>query len=53
VSRLIQNLLREALARPEAQEPPEPPFRVVTFGDTGLQPGARWESLQEIDDDLP
>lgn len=53
VSKLIETILRDALARLPDEEPPEPPFELITFQGSGLAPGVNWQRVDEVDDDLP
>jgi hypothetical protein len=43
LTRLIEDALREALARRAAQQPGKP-FKMKTFGGSGLQPGVNLDS---------
>jgi hypothetical protein len=50
VSGLIERALRAELARKEAVAKASP-FRLVTFGGTGLRPGVSFDRLHEVADD--
>jgi hypothetical protein len=49
LSELVEAALRDRLLRPRSPEPP-PPFRLVTFGEGGLQPGVSFEGLKDLAD---
>jgi hypothetical protein len=51
VSGLIEQSLADLLARPTPAAKAPPPFRLITFGGSGLQPGVTWERLREIEDE--
>jgi hypothetical protein len=48
VSDLIEEALRDRLLRAQPAAP-ERPFRLVTFGQQGLQPGVSYDDLKHLD----
>lgn len=46
-SELVEQALRERLARADAPPPP-PPFALVTFGGDGLRPGVAWADVDDL-----
>lgn len=48
LGQLIESAVKERLHR-RSSEPPVGPFRLVTYGSGGLQPGLSWTRLKEVE----
>lgn len=50
LSELVESALRDRILRRPA-DAKSTPFRLVTFGDGGLQPGRSWDRLKDVIDE--